>query len=96
MFTVKAEKRDGKGKSFSRKLRKKNKFPGILYGLNSLPIPIVIEHDSVFNLQKKEDFYKKNLCLLVKDKKYIVKIQAIQRHSFKMKILHIDFIHVKI
>lgn len=56
----------------------------------------MIDHNLIFNLQKKAEFYKENLCLLIKEEKYIVKVQAIQRHSFKMKILHIDFIYVEI
>jgi large subunit ribosomal protein L25 len=56
----------------------------------------MMDHNLIFNLQKKEEFYKENLCLLIKEQKYIVKVQAIQRHSFKMKILHIDFIYAKI
>ncbi|AAM67699.1 50S ribosomal protein L25 [Buchnera aphidicola] len=96
MFIVKAEIRDKKGKSFSRKLRIEDKFPGVLYGFNNTPISITMDHNLVFNLQKKEDFYKETLCLLIKEKKYTVKVHAIQRHAFKMKILHIDFIYAKI
>ncbi|QCI24794.1 50S ribosomal protein L25 [Buchnera aphidicola (Rhopalosiphum padi)] len=96
MFIVKAEIRDKKGKSFNRQLRIKNKFPGVLYGSNNPSISIMMDHNLIFNLQKKAEFYKENLCLLIKEEKYIVKVQAIQRHSFKMKILHIDFIYVEI
>ncbi|AYN24903.1 50S ribosomal protein L25 [Buchnera aphidicola] len=95
MLIVKAEIRDKKGKSFSRQLRIVNKFPGVLYGSNNTPISLIMDHNPIFNLQKKEEFYKENLCLLIKEEKFIVKVHAIQRHSFKMKILHIDFIYAK-
>lgn len=97
MFIINAEIREKKGKSFSRKLRTENKFPAILYGLNQIPISLVLDHNSVFNLQKKIDFYKKTLTLLIKDqaskidKEYKVKVQSVQRHAFKLKLLHIDF-----
>jgi len=96
MFLIKAKIRDKKGKSFSRQLRIKNKFPGVLYGFNYTPISIVLDHDLIFNLQKKENFYKENIQLLISNKKYLVKVQAVQRHVFKMKILHMDFIYVSV
>lgn len=94
MLIINAETREKKGKSFSRKLRVKNKFPAILYGVNTLPILLTLDHNSIFNLQKKIDFYKNTLLLLVQDKKYKVKVQSIQRHPFKLKLLHIDFLSV--
>ncbi|QCI16973.1 50S ribosomal protein L25 [Buchnera aphidicola (Aphis helianthi)] len=94
MLIINAEIRDKKGKSFSRKLRIKNKFPAILYGLNKTPMSLILDHDPVFNLQKKIDFYNDILILLIKDKKYKVKVQCIQRHAFKLKLLHIDFLYV--
>ncbi|ANZ22371.1 50S ribosomal protein L25 [Buchnera aphidicola (Diuraphis noxia)] len=94
MLVINAEKRLNTGKSFSRKLRLYNKFPGVLYGLKKSVILLTLDHNTVFNLQKKTNFYKKNLLLLIQDKKYQVKVQAIQRHSFKLKLLHIDFLCV--
>lgn len=94
MLIVNAEVRNKIGKSFSRKLRIKNKIPGIVYGCNRSSISIILDHNVIFNLQKKEEFYKESLCLSILDKKCIVKVHQIQRHAFKMKILHIDFIYV--
>ncbi|QCI19718.1 MAG: 50S ribosomal protein L25 [Buchnera aphidicola (Brevicoryne brassicae)] len=94
MLIVNAEKRVEKGKSFSRKLRFDNKIPGVLYGFKKNAILLILDHNSIFNLQKKINFYKENLFLIINSKKYKVKVQAIQRHSFKLKLLHIDFLHI--
>ncbi|WAI18147.1 MAG: 50S ribosomal protein L25 [Buchnera aphidicola (Acyrthosiphon caraganae)] len=94
MLTLQADKRQEKGKSFSRQLRINNKFPGVLYGSDKSEILLILDHNAVFNLQKKYEFYKENLFLLIGDEKYKVKVQAIQRHAFKLKLLHIDFIYV--
>ncbi|QFQ31985.1 50S ribosomal protein L25 [Buchnera aphidicola] len=94
MLTIDAKIREKKGKSFSRKLRMQNKFPAILYGLNKIPISLVLDHNTVFNLQKKTEFYQKKLFLLIQGKEYIVKVQSVQRHPFKLKLLHIDFLYV--
>ncbi|QFQ32875.1 50S ribosomal protein L25 [Buchnera aphidicola (Aphis fabae)] len=93
MLIINAEIREKKGTSFSRKLRIENKFPAILYGLNKTPISLTLDHNSVFNLQKKIDFYKKTLLLLIKGKEYKVRVQSVQRHAFKLKLLHIDFLY---
>ncbi|WAI11902.1 MAG: 50S ribosomal protein L25 [Buchnera aphidicola (Macrosiphum albifrons)] len=94
MLTLQVERRVEQGKSFSRRLRINNKFPGVLYGVNKTQILLILDHNSVFNLQKKIEFYKENFFLLVEDEKYKVKVQAIQRHSFKLKLLHMDFLYV--
>ncbi|AHG60232.1 50S ribosomal protein L25 [Buchnera aphidicola] len=93
MLTINAELRKETGKSFSRKLRIHNKFPGILYGVGNSNILLTLDHNSIFNLQKQISFYQECLFLVIKDEKYKVKVQAIQRHSFKLKLLHIDFLH---
>ncbi|KAF0747141.1 50S ribosomal protein L25 [Buchnera aphidicola (Aphis craccivora)] len=93
MLIINAEIREKKGKSFSRKLRIQNKFPAILYGLNKTSIPLTLDHNAVFNLQRKTDFYKNTLLLLIQGKEYKVKVKAVQRHAFKLKLLHIDFLY---
>lgn len=94
MLIVHAELRREKGKSISRRLRVKNKFPGVLYGVDHSNTLLILDHNSVFNLQKKVEFYKESLWLVIQDQKYKVKVQSVQRHSFKLKLLHIDFLYV--
>lgn len=94
MLTLNAQKRLEKGTCFSRRLRTLNKFPGVLYGRKKCSILLELDHDIVFNLQKKIEFYKENLFLLIETRKYEVKVQSLQRHSFKLKLLHIDFLYI--
>ncbi|QIE01882.1 50S ribosomal protein L25 [Buchnera aphidicola] len=94
MLTLTAEIRNNKGKSVSRRLRMHNKCPGIVYGINKNSILLTLDHNSLFNLQKKSEFYNENILLLINNQEYIVKVHLIQRHSFKLKLLHIDFIYV--
>lgn len=95
MIVLQAKIRYQKGKSFSRRLRMQDKIPGILYGLDKDPVSLILDHNIVLNFQKKIDFYNKSFFLSIEDKKYIVKVHAIQRHSFKLKLLHIDFMYCK-
>ncbi|HMI76991.1 MAG TPA: 50S ribosomal protein L25 [Buchnera sp. (in: enterobacteria)] len=86
--------RDKHGKSASRYLRLNNKFPAIIYGKNSSNISIVLNHNILFNMQLKSSFYNKEILLLVNSVKYHVKVKSIQRHAFKPKLLHVDFIQI--
>lgn len=92
MFTINAEVRKEQGKGASRRLRHANKFPAIVYGGTEAPVSIELDHDAVMNMQAKEGFYSEVLTLVVDGKETKVKVQAVQRHPFKPKLHHIDFV----
>ncbi len=92
MFTINAEVRNEQGKGASRRLRTANKFPAIVYGGTEAPIAIELDHDKVWNMQTKPGFYSDVLTLALDGKEVKVKIQAVQRHPFKPKLTHIDFV----
>lgn len=92
MFTLTATARKDQGKGASRRLRHAGKFPAIIYGGNEAPISIVLDHNQVFNMQQKPEFYSEVLTISVDGKEVKVKIQAVQRHAFKPKLLHMDFV----
>lgn len=90
MFTINAEVRKEQGAS--RRLRAANKFPAIIYGGSEAPIAIELDHDQVMNMQAKAEFYSEVLTLVVDGKEVKVKAQAVQRHAYKPKLTHIDFV----
>ncbi|MBK0016322.1 MULTISPECIES: 50S ribosomal protein L25 [Kosakonia] len=92
MFTINAEVRNEQGKGASRRLRTANKFPAIVYGGTEAPVAIELDHDKVWNMQTKPGFYSEVLTLALDGKEVKVKIQAVQRHPFKPKLTHIDFV----
>ncbi|AYN29587.1 MULTISPECIES: 50S ribosomal protein L25 [Buttiauxella] len=92
MFTINAVERKEQGKGASRRLRAANKFPAIIYGGSEAAISIELDHDNVMNLQTKPGFYEEVLTLVVDGKEVKVKVQAVQRHPFKPKLNHIDFV----
>lgn len=91
MFTINAEERKEQGKGASRRLRIANKFPAIIYGGKDAAVAIELDHDSVMNMQAKPGFYTDVLTLVVNGKEK-VKVQDVQRHPFKPKLHHIDFV----
>lgn len=93
MFTINAEVRKEQGKGASRRLRRvANKFPAIVYGGKEAAIAIELDQDSIMNMQAKEGFYSEVLTLVIDGKEVKAKIQAVQRHPFKPKLTHIDFL----
>lgn len=94
MFTINAEVRSTHGKGASRRLRHAGQFPAIVYGGKEEPIAIVLDHDNVMNMQAKEGFYTDTITLVIDGKPTKVKAQAVQRHPFKPKLTHMDFVRV--
>ncbi|RIY36740.1 50S ribosomal protein L25 [Psittacicella gerlachiana] len=90
-FTFEATAKQTNGKGVSRRLRHEGKIPAIIYGGNAEPVAIVLDHDKVNNAQVKPEFYAEVLTIVVDGKEEKVKVQAIQRHAFKPKLLHLDF-----
>ncbi|KYP95447.1 50S ribosomal protein L25 [Sodalis-like endosymbiont of Proechinophthirus fluctus] len=92
MLTINVEIRKDQGKGANRRLRRANKFPAIIYGGAEAPVAIELDHDTVLNTQTKKGFYSDVLALVIDGKESKVKVRAVQRHPFKPKLTHIDFI----
>ena len=92
MFTINAEVRKEQGKGASRRLRTANKFPAIIYGGKEAALSVELDHDQVMNMQAKPEFYSEVLTIAVDGKEVKVKVQAVQRHAYKPKLQHIDFV----
>ncbi|BET40312.1 MULTISPECIES: 50S ribosomal protein L25 [Atlantibacter] len=92
MFTINAEVRKEQGKGASRRLRAANKFPAIIYGGKEAALSVELDHDQVMNMQAKPEFYSEVLTIAVDGKEVKVKVQAVQRHAYKPKLTHIDFV----
>jgi hypothetical protein len=57
-------------------------------------VSIELDHDSVKNMEAKPEFYSEAVTLVIDGKETKVKVQAVQRHPFKPKLAHIDFVRV--
>ncbi len=90
-FTLSAEVRSDYGKGASRRLRKTNKFPGIIYGGGGNPTPITLDHNEVLNHFQHEAFFSHILTLKIDGSEEQAIIKDIQRHPFKQLVMHMDF-----
>ena len=86
-----AKKRDGQGTGASRRLRRTGRVPGILYGGQSAPQQIDIDHNELYQLLRKEAFYSSVLNVNLEGAKEMCLLRDVQRHPYRMQILHVDF-----
>ena len=91
IFNLDASIRTDLGKGASRRLRREDKLPGIIYGGEEAPVSITLEHNKVNNAADFEAFYSHVLTLNVDGKATEVLVKDMQRHPYKPKIMHIDF-----
>ena len=88
---LKAETRNDLGKSASRRLRRSGRIPGIVYGAGKEPQSIALVHDDVLHRLDQEAFYSSILTLNLDAQSEQVVVKDLQRHPYKLDILHIDF-----
>ncbi|WP_406040898.1 50S ribosomal protein L25 [Succinimonas sp.] len=86
-----AEVRNVFGKGASRRLRRANRLPAIIYGGNEAPVSISLEYIPVFTAQQSPAFYADPIVLTIDGKEVTVKPVAIQRHPVNGALIHIDF-----
>ena len=91
IFNLDASVRTDLGKGASRRLRREDKLPGIIYGGEEAPVSITLDHNKVNNSADFEAFYSHVLTLNLDGKPVEVLVKDMQRHPYKPKIMHIDF-----
>ncbi|WMC20230.1 MAG: 50S ribosomal protein L25 [Enterobacteriaceae bacterium PSpyr] len=92
MFEINAIFRKLTGKGSNRRLRLNKKIPAVIYGKKKKNLNIELNHDYIKKIEIKKKFYIKYIILNINKKKLKVKVQNIQWHQFKLKIMHIDFL----
>lgn len=88
---ISATLRTLKGTGASRRLRNTGKTTGIVYGNNSAPVMIELDHNFLFHALRKEAFHASVLELDIEGNIEPVLLRDYQMHPFKPSILHIDF-----
>ena len=91
-FEIVAETRQDVGKGASRRLRKANKVPAILYGADQPPQSLTLDHDIMLRNLEQEAFYSHILDVKVDGKAQKAVLKAVQRHPYKARIMHVDLL----
>ncbi len=91
-INVQATSRSVLGKGASRRLRRENLVPAILYGAEGEPEPINLKHNEVIKHLESDAFYSQLLMVSVDGKEPVRSLlRDVQRHPHKLQILHLDF-----
>ncbi|MCP3427654.1 50S ribosomal protein L25/general stress protein Ctc [Opacimonas viscosa] len=94
IFHLEAEVRTDLGKGASRRLRREDKVPAIVYGADKEPVSVTLAHNKLVQAQEFEAFYSHVLTLDIAGEKVDAIVKDMQRHPYKPKILHVDFLRV--
>ncbi|CAM4100816.1 50S ribosomal protein L25/general stress protein Ctc [Pseudoalteromonas byunsanensis] len=91
LYTLNAEVRADLGTGASRRLRRADKVPAILYGAEKDAVALTLDHNKVLKSQEDEGFYSHILTLNIAGESVEAILKDIQRHPYKPKITHLDF-----
>lgn len=96
-FVLNANTRDTahEGKGASRRLRREEKVPAIIYGAGKEPASITLALREVVKAIESEAFFSSIVTINVDGKEEQVIIKAMQRHPAKNTPMHADFLRVK-
>ncbi len=93
-FELNVSKRELQGSGASRRLRRANKVPGIIYGGAAAPALIELDHNDLLLALRKEAFHSSVLSLKIDGKVETVLLRDSQMHPYKPLVLHVDFLRV--
>ncbi len=90
-FDITAERRDMKGSGASRRLRRENKVPAVLYGAAKDVILLSLDHDMIYHHLENEAFHTSVLILKVGNDSEQAILRDVQMHPYKHRVVHMDF-----
>ncbi len=90
-FELNAQARTLQGSGASRRLRRANKVPGIIYGGSAAPEMIEIPHNDLLLALRKEAFHSSVISIKLDGKVQTVLLRDSQMHAYKPLVLHVDF-----
>ena len=89
-----AEPRADSGKGASRRLRRTDRVPAIVYGGDSNPVSISLAHNEFAHELENEAIYTQIIDLHVGSDSEEVILRDLQRHPYRNKIQHADFFRI--
>jgi large subunit ribosomal protein L25 len=90
-ISITAQSRTLQGTGASRRLRRANRIPAILYGGGHEPSLIDLDHNDLFHKLKLEAFHSSILTMELDGGKQQVLLRNVQMHPFRLLVLHLDF-----
>ena len=90
-IALKATTRSVQGTGASRRLRRADKVPGIIYGGGKDASVIELDHNDIYHKLRLEAFHASILDMDLDGKAEQVLLRDVQMHAWKQNVLHVDF-----
>ncbi len=94
-FLLQAVSRDLQGKGASRRLRRENGVPAVIYGAGLEARSITLKHNELIRNLQEEAFYSQIITVDFGDHKERVILRDLQRHPSRAIVLHADLQRIK-
>lgn len=94
-LTISATLRSEEGKGASRRLRKQDVVPGVIYGGNAKPKSISFANNELKKAIENQDFFTSVIEVEIEGKKEKVIVKALQRHPASPAVMHVDLLRVQ-
>ena len=88
---INASKRTVQGRGASRRLRRAERVPAIVYGGAAQPQALELDHNSIYHQLRIEAMHSSVLTLNIDGTRESVLLRDVQMHPYKPRVLHVDF-----
>jgi large subunit ribosomal protein L25 len=88
---IQAQKRAAQGTGAARRLRRAGRVPGIIYGGESGPVAIELDHKELYQNLANETFHASILTLKLDGAAQDVLLRAYNMHPWRGRVQHVDF-----
>jgi len=95
-MNITAFERSKQGTGASRRLRITGRTPAIVYGGETAPLQIELDHNNLWHALKKEAFHASILDMEYNGATSKVLLRNVQMHPFRQLVLHVDFQRVEV
>lgn len=82
------------GSSATRRLRRENKIPGVLYGLGDEPVSVAVAYGELRAALSTDAGLNQLISLDMGDDKALSLVKELQRHPVRDEVIHVDFLRV--
>ena len=93
-ITIKCEKRDQFGKNASRRLRREQKIPAVLYGSKIDSVPLTLDKKDIFSIMKSESGENTLFSLQYGSVTANAMIKMLQKDPVSDELIHVDLIQI--
>jgi len=90
-FELTADIRDELGSRASRRMRRDNRIPAVLYGAKKDTISLFLDANELNKKLENESFGSRVLTLGLQNQKEAVVLRTLQRHPVNSRVIHVDF-----